>query len=63
MIHDHLTNVLTFVKHRITTATSEGLNAKIQNVKRRAYGFRNKAHFETAIFFHRGGLDLYPRAS
>lgn len=63
MIHDHLTNVLTFVKHRITTATSEGLNAKIQNVKRRAYGFRNKQHFKTAIFFHCGGLDLYPKAS
>lgn len=63
MIHDHLTNVLTFVKHRITTATSEGLNAKIQNVKRRAYGFRNPGHFKTAIFFHCGGLDLYPKAN
>lgn len=63
MIHDHLTNVLTFVKHRITTATSEGLNAKIQNVKRRAYGFRNPEHFKTAIFFHCGGLDVYPKVT
>jgi transposase len=25
-----------------------------------AYGFRNTEHFKTAIFFHCGGLDLYP---
>ncbi len=25
-----------------------------------AYGFRNREHFKTAIYFHCGGLDLYP---
>jgi transposase len=24
-----------------------------------AYGFRNREHFKTAIYFHCGGLDLY----
>lgn len=61
MIKDHLHNVLTFVKHRITTATSEGMNSKIETVKKQAYGFRNPDHFKTAIFFHCGGLDLYPK--
>ena len=38
----------------------EGLNSKIQTIKKRAYGFRNREHFKTAIYFHCGGLDLYP---
>jgi hypothetical protein len=27
---------------------------------RQAYGYRNKQRFITDIFFHLGGLDLYP---
>jgi transposase len=34
MIHGHLENVLTYFDHRITNATSEGLNSKIQTVKK-----------------------------
>lgn len=34
MIHEHLHNVLTYFDHRITNATSEGLNSKIQTVKK-----------------------------
>ena len=34
--------------------------SKIQTIKKRAYGFRNKEHFKTAIYFHCGGLNLYP---
>lgn len=56
----HIRNVLTFFDHRITNAVSEGLNSKIQTIKKRAYGFRNKEHFKTAIYFHCGGLALYP---
>ena len=62
MIHGHLENVLTYLDHRITTATCEGLNSKIQTIKKNAYGFRNREHLKTAIFFHCGGLDLYPAA-
>jgi transposase len=56
----HLTNILTYFRHRITNAVSEGLNSKIQTIKKWAYGFRNLEHFKTAIYFHCGGLDLYP---
>lgn len=59
-VQRHITNVLTYFEHRITNAVSEGLNSKIQTVKKRAYGFRNKEHFKTAIYFHCGGLELYP---
>jgi transposase len=34
MIHDHLENVLTYFDHRITNAVSEGLNSKIQTIKK-----------------------------
>ena len=34
MIRSHLDNVLTYFDHRITNATSEGLNSKIQTVKK-----------------------------
>lgn len=61
LIKRHWTNVVTYFWHRITNAVSEGLNSKIQTIKKMAYGFRNKDHFKTAIFFHCGGLDLYPR--
>lgn len=60
-IKRHLPNVLTYFRHRITNAVAEGLNSKIQMVKEMACGFRNREHYKTAIYFHCGGLDLYPR--
>lgn len=60
MFRKHLPNILTYLKHRITNAVSEGLNSAIQTVKKMARGFRNREHFKIAIYFHCGGLDLYP---
>ena len=57
----HLPNLLTYFKHRITNATSEGINSKIQMIKMMACGYRNRDHYRAAIYFHCGGLDLYPR--
>jgi transposase len=59
-INRHLHNVLTYFTHRITNAVAEGLNSKIGTVQKRACGFRNRDHFKIAIYFHCGGLDLYP---
>lgn len=61
-IQRHIRNVLTYFKHRITNAVSEGLNSKIQKIKQMACGFRNRENFKTAIYFHCGGLQLYPLA-
>lgn len=62
MLARHLQGMLNyFATARITNAAAEGLNSKIQTIKKMAYGFRNREHFKTAIFFHCGGLDLYPR--
>lgn len=60
MIKRRLPNVLTYIKHRITNAASEGLNSKIQWIRYTARGFRNRENFKTAIYFHCGRLDLYP---
>jgi transposase len=53
-------NIITYLKHPITNATGELLNAKIQRVMYTARGFRNKQNFTTAIYFHCGALDLDP---
>lgn len=41
---------------------AESINGRIQLVKHRRRGFRNKQRFRNAIYFHLGGLDLYPEA-
>jgi transposase len=63
MVKSHLHNILTYYTHRITNAVSEGLNSAIQTIKKRAGGYRNVENFKTAIYFHCGGLDLYPSPS
>jgi transposase len=60
MVQSHLPNILTYYTHRVTNAVSEGINSAIQTIKKRAFGFRNPDNFKTAIYFHCGGLDLYP---
>jgi len=61
MVRDHLDGILNAIIHKVTNAGSEAINSKIQWIKRQACGFRNRSRFRTAIFFHCGGLDLYPR--
>ena len=60
MFRKYLRQILTYFRHRITNAVSEGLNSKIETIRKKAYGFRNREHFKTAIYFHCGGLNLYP---
>lgn len=56
----HVRYILNYFTHPITNALSESLNAQIEKIKRMAFGFRNQENFKTAIYFHCGGLDLYP---
>ncbi len=51
LIRRHLPNLLNYLRH------------VIQWVKKTARGFRNAQHFKSAIYFHCGGLDLYPHES
>lgn len=63
MIARYYENIATYFQHPITNAAAEGLNAAIQRVKAMARGFRNPKRFQMAIYFHCGGLDLYPHAA
>lgn len=63
MLKRHLDGVLTAIASGITNARLEGLNTKIQWLKRTARGFRNRERFRAAIYFHLGGLDLYPASA
>ena len=60
MIRRHLPGVLSYFTHRITNSASEALNATIQMIKKRAFGFRSFDNFRVAILFRCGGLQLHP---
>ena len=57
----HLAGLLSYFAHPITNAGAEGLNGRIQAIRVSARGYRNREHFKTAIYFHLGGLNLYPQ--
>ena len=56
----HEAGLLSYFAHPITNAGAEGLNSRIQAIRVSARGYRNREHFKTAIYFHLGGLQLYP---
>lgn len=56
----HEAGLLSYFKHRITNATAEGLNSRIQAIRVAGRGYRNRDNLKTAIYFHLGGLQLYP---
>jgi len=62
MVEAHLVGIVNAVETGVTNALSEAVNGKIQWIKRMARGFRNRNRFRNAIYFHLGGLDLYPAA-
>lgn len=48
------------MRRRSPVASLESLNTKVQQVKRRSRGFRNRDRFREAIYFHCGGLAPHP---
>jgi transposase len=63
MVREHLRGIVNAILLRVTNATAESLNAKIQWIKKTACGFRSRPRFRAAILFHCGGLNLYPAIS
>lgn len=59
-IKTHLWGILNAVILRANNGLAESINSRIKMVKVRSRGFRNKERFRTAIYFHLGGLSLYP---
>jgi transposase len=62
-VRDHLWGIVNAVVLKATNASSESTSSRIQRIKKLACGFRNNQRFKAAIYFHLGGLDLYPRTS
>ena len=60
MIRRHWYGVINAATTTTTNARAESINSKIQWVKRMANGYRNRENFRNAIYFHLGGLNLYP---
>jgi transposase len=56
----HVNRILTYFRLKASNSKAEGINNKIQSVTKKAYGFRNLDRFINAIYFHCGGLALYP---
>lgn len=59
-LKNHLSGLLTYFKHRITNAITEGFNSKIQAIKADARGFRRFENYRTRILFFCGKLDMTP---
>ncbi|NTV66536.1 MAG: ISL3 family transposase [Chlorobaculum sp.] len=58
LLERHFGNILTYFKHAITNAVSEGLNSKIQIVKASAKGFHRFESYRNRILFYCGKLNM-----
>lgn len=59
-IKDHLWGIINAIVLKANNGGAESINSRIKMIKVRSRGFRNKERFRNAIYFHLGGLDLYP---
>lgn len=59
-LKNHLWGILNAVILGVNNSHAESMNSRIKTIKTRARGFRNKQRFRNAIYFHLGGLKLYP---
>jgi len=59
-IKEHLWGIINAIILKVTNGGAESINSRIKMIKIRSRGFRNKARYKNAIYFHLGGLDLYP---
>ena len=60
MLRRHLYGIVNAAVLGADNSHAESMNSRIRTLKSRARGFRNRRRFLEAIYFHLGGLDLYP---
>ena len=60
MFARHLPGLLNYLKHRITNASSEGINSQVARIIANARGLSCFAHLRTRVLFFLGKLDLSP---
>lgn len=60
MLKKHLKGLMSYFRHRVTNATNEGFNSRIQAIKSAARGFRSFENYRIRILFYCGKLKLCP---
>jgi transposase len=60
MLKRYWYGIISYIKHPVTNATSEGINSKIRVFTKRAYGFRTFEMFRNIVFLGCGGLGIDP---
>jgi transposase len=63
MLKRHLDGLLNYFNHRVTNATAEGFNSRIQSIKSAARGFRCFENYRIRILFYCGKLNMTPVVS
>lgn len=58
LVKRHFNGILRFFVSRMTSGAMEGINSRIQEIKRRAKGFRNIDNFIAIIYLETAKLDL-----
>jgi transposase len=58
LVKSHYAGILRFFDSRLTAGISEGINSRIQEIKRRAKGYRNINNFITMIYVEGANLKL-----
>ncbi len=59
-VKEHIWGIINAIVLEGSNGPAESINSRIKTVKVCSRGFRNKKRLATAIYFHLGGLDLYP---
>ena len=58
MVKAHYSGILRFFDSRLTASISDGINSRIQEVKRRAKGFRNIDNFINMVYLECSDLSI-----
>ena len=58
MVKEHFDGIMRYFTSRLTSGAIEGINGRIQNIKRRARGFRNVDNFIAMIYLDLANLDF-----
>jgi transposase len=58
MVKNHWDGIMRYFTSRLTTGAMEGINSRIQEIKRRARGFKNIDNFISMIYLEAANLDF-----
>jgi transposase len=57
-VKNHMDGILRYFTSRLTSGAMEGINSRIQTIKRRARGFRNMDNFIAMIYLEMADLEF-----